>query len=82
MRAQSDPRRVYSRNAVTHVLYGGVAFGPGKEGTSVNVEREVRIAVLDPAGGRKRVEVTQRVGQRTVKETWRQVTVPVTHRTA
>jgi hypothetical protein len=80
MRAQNEPRRIYSRNNVTHVCYGGVYFSPGREGTAINTEREVKIEVLDPVGGRKRIQVTQRVGKRTLKETWREVTVPVTHR--
>lgn len=80
MRAQSAPRRVYSRNDVVHVTYGGVTFAPGKEGTKIDLAKEVKIEVLDPAGGKKRIQVTQRVGQKSVKETWRETKVPVHHR--
>jgi hypothetical protein len=80
MRAQSDPRRVYNRNDVVHVCYGGVYFSPGNGGTQINTDREVRIEVLDSAGGRKRIQVKQRVGQKTVTETWREAKVPVHHR--
>lgn len=81
MRAQTDPRRVYSRNDVVHVCYGGVYYSPGKDGkTEINTDREVKIEQLDAIAGKNRISVTQRVGQKTVKETWRETKVPVHHR--
>ena len=80
MRAQTDPRRVYSRNHITHVCFAGVYFSPGRDGTALDLAREVKIEQLPAAGGKQRVEVTQRVGGKNVKEVWRQVDVPVKHR--
>lgn len=80
MKAGNAPRRVYSRNDVIHVAYGGHYFSPGREGTALNVERPVRIEVLDPVGGRKRVQVKQVVNKKTLVEVWREAAVPVHHR--
>lgn len=82
MRSKNAPRRVYTRNGLTLLSYGGLFFAAGKEGTKVNPEREVRFEVIDPAGGRKRVEVTQKVGSKTVKEVWRETALVVKHRKA
>jgi len=80
MRAQTDPRRIYTRNDITHVCFKGTHFSPGREGTALDAAREVKLEELPAAGGKQRVEVTQRVGGKNVKETWRQVEVPVKHR--
>lgn len=80
MRAHNAPRRVYTRNGLTVLCFGGLYFGPGRDGTKVNTEREVKFEVIEPAGGRKRIQVTQKVGKATVKETWRETTVPIKHR--
>lgn len=80
MKAQTEPRKIYTRNGVTHILYGGVTFGPGKGETFINPEKEVKIEVLDPVAGRKRIQVKQMVNKKTRTEVWQQVKVPVTHR--
>jgi hypothetical protein len=71
MRSSSAPRRVYSRGGSFVVCYGGVYFGPKASAESkINVEKEVTIEVLDSAGGKKRIAVTQRGKAGKVTETW------------
>jgi hypothetical protein len=82
MRAHNAPRRVYTRNGVTVLCFGGMYFGPGKEGTKVNTDREVKFQVIDAAGGKKRIEVSQKVGKTNVKEVWRETTLAIKSRKA
>jgi len=71
MRSSSSPRRVYFRAGTPLVCFSGVYFGPKADAESaINPEREVRIEVLDQAGGRKRIAVTQASGKSKVTETW------------
>lgn len=80
MRAVSDPRRIYSRNGVTHVCWRGTYFAPGKT-TEVDIDKEVTIEEAPTTKGRLRVTVTQRRGKKpALTETWSQVQVPVEHR--
>lgn len=72
MRSASAPRRVYSHKGTLLVMIGGTYFSPGKEATEINVDKEVRTEMLESAGGRKRIQVSQRAGKKTVTETWRQ----------
>jgi hypothetical protein len=72
MRSSTSPRRVYSRSGSVVTCYGGVYFGPkaGAE-SSINVNKEVRIEVLENAFGTKRIQVTQKIGKQTpVVEVW------------
>ena len=74
MKSLSTPRRVYSRNGVTHVLFAGTVFG-AKE-TAISTKYPVRIE-----GGEGQIKVTQRAPKKKgVTETWKPVKVPVTHR--
>lgn len=75
MRSSTSPRRVYSHKGTLLVMHGGVYFSPGKEASEINVDKEVKLEVLESAGGRRRIEVTQRAGKNTIKETWRQANV-------
>ena len=77
MRAQSDPRRVYNRNDITHTLFAGVTFGPGRRTSKVDPKKEVRVTALGNRGGRRTVSVTQGRG---ITETWSETKVPVKHR--
>lgn len=70
MRANTDPRRVYTRAGIPLVCFGGIYFGLGKGETKIDTDREVKLEVLSPAGGRKRIEVKQKQGGKTVTETW------------
>ena len=72
MRSSTSPRRVYPRAGSYVVCYGGVYFGPkGKEETKINTDKEVKIEVLDNSGGKKRIQVSQKVGSKpAVTETW------------
>jgi hypothetical protein len=71
MRSQTQAtRRIYVRNGTDLVLFGGAVFRPTKAGTKIDPAREVRVEPIDPAGGRKRVEVQQKRGAQTVKEGW------------
>ncbi len=76
MKTASDPRRIYSRNDVTHVCFDGRTFGPVGE-SALSLEHPVTIEKLESDGGRARVSVSQkRKGQKTAVETWRSVAVP------
>jgi len=71
MRSSNSPRRIYQYKKSFLVCFGGSDFMPKHNSEStLNPEKEVRIEVLESSGGKKRIEVSQRVGNRTVKETW------------
>ncbi len=79
MRANDAPRKLYTRGGIPLVCYAGLYFGPGAKLTSqVDPTKEIRVKVVKPAGGRKRVEITQ--GK--VHETWHEHHVTVHHRAA
>ena len=70
MRSSDSPRRVYARAGSLVICYGGVYFGPKAETSSaINPEREVKLEVLAPAGGKKRLSVKQ-AGKNAVSEVW------------
>lgn len=76
MKTASAPRRIYVRNAVTHVCFDGRTFGPATD-SALSLDHPVTIEKLESDGGRARVEVTQkRKGQKTLVEVWRSVNVP------
>lgn len=71
MRSTTSPRRIYVRSGSPVVCYGGIYFGPkANTESTINVEKEVTIEVLDKAGGKARIAVTQKVGKNKVTETW------------
>lgn len=72
MRSATSPRRLYTRSGSVVVCYGGIYFGPKSNAeTKMNSAKEVRIEVLDPAFGTKRIQVTQKIGrQDPVVEVW------------
>lgn len=80
MKTNSAPRRIYSRNDVTHVCFEGRTFGPCNE-SEIVFDLPVTCEKLESDGGRARVVVTQkRPGMKTVVETWRSISVPRNHR--
>lgn len=72
MRSSTSPRRLYSRGGSMVVCYAGVYFGPKANSESkLNIEKEVRIEVLENSGGKKRIQVTQKVGSKpAIVEVW------------
>lgn len=71
MRSSTAPRRVYSRKGSPLVCFAGMYFGPSaKEESAIEAGKEVKIEVLDAVGGRKRIQVTARVGKGKVSENW------------
>lgn len=82
MRANSDPRRVYTRAGMPLVCYGGIYFGPSKGESKINAEKEVRIDVLPNDHGKKKIQVKQKVGKNTVTETWPEQKIEFGTRTA
>lgn len=69
----NSTRRVYTRNSTVHLCYEGSTFGPGREATSVSLNRRVKVEAVD-AG-----HVNVRQGR--TAEVWRKVRVPVNPRT-
>lgn len=75
MKSTNSPRRVYSRNDITHVLFAGTVFGPTTPGqySSVRLDTPVRIS----GNGDGTITVVQRRPHaKTVTEVWGQVNVP------
>lgn len=71
MRSSTAPRRIYVRAGLPVVCYGGLYFGPpANKESKINVEKEVTIEVLEKAGGKARIAVTQKVGGKKVTENW------------
>jgi hypothetical protein len=71
MRSTSAPRRIYVRAGSFVVCYGGVYFGPKANAESAfNLDKEVRIEVLEKSGNKARIQVTQKVGKNAIVETW------------
>ncbi len=80
MRSATSPRRIYVRAGRPLVCYGGVYFAAPKDKESkLNIEKEVSIEVLDNAGGRKRIKVTQGTKNK-VHETWSETKITVEKR--
>lgn len=72
----TDPRRVYSRNEVIHVCYGGLTFGP-PDGSKIKLDTPVKIV----GNGDGTVSVTQRKPkQKGITESWSKVRVPCNSR--
>jgi hypothetical protein len=71
MRTKSAPRRIYVRASKSLVCFGGLYFGPSeKNGSELDVATEVTIETLAPVGGRKRIKVTQVIGDKRSSENW------------
>ena len=77
MKTSSEPRRVYTRNNVTHVLFAGSVYGPKGESEIPNgavVKCEVS------STGKTCVVTRKRPGNEPTVETWYTVDVPTNHR--
>lgn len=75
MKESTSPRKIYTRNGVTHVCFAGYFFGPGKAESAINTEKPIKCEPID--GDEKHIQVTQRVGKgKPVTETWGVVKVP------
>jgi hypothetical protein len=80
MRAQDAPRKVYTRNGLTHVCFQGITFRAPRI-SQITPEKE--IIHIEPApriGGKARVIVSQRHSGKLLKETWTECDVPVKRR--
>ena len=76
MKSASAPRRVYSRNSVTHTLYAGDTFGT-KEESKIVASADESLFVKIVGNGDGTITVTQRKpGKKGVTETWGKVRVP------
>jgi hypothetical protein len=72
MKSTSSPRRVYSRNDVTHTLFAGDVFGTKGE-TKISLDFPVKIV----GNGDGTITVSQRRNhQKAVSEVWSKVNVP------
>lgn len=77
MRTANAPRKLYKRSVANGgpylLMISGTYFAPRKgEKTAFNPDVEVSHAFIKPAGGKKRIEVTQAAqgDKPEVKETW------------
>jgi hypothetical protein len=78
MKSASDPRRVYCRNGVTHVLYAGTVFGT-KEESAISTKHPVKIE----GNGDGTITISQRLPFRAAtEEKWGKVKVPSKERAA
>lgn len=81
MKRADEPRKIYIRNGVIHVLQAGRSYAPSKGETRLDMDKPVIVNPLESDGGRARVEVVQaRKGKATLKEVWRSATVPTNPR--
>lgn len=82
MKSASSPRRIYTRNDVTHVCFEGRTYGAPAT-TEITVDFPVTCVKLESDGGKARIEVTQkRPHAKTLVETWRTIRVPTVARRA
>ena len=78
MKSTNDPRRVYCRNGVTHVLYAGTVFGT-KEESAISTKHPVKIE----GNGDGTITISQRLPFRAAtEEKWGKVKVPSKERAA
>lgn len=76
MKTPDAPRRIYSRNGITHVCFDGRTYC-APEGSAISLEHPVTLEKLPSDGKRARAAVTQvRPGVKAVTETWRSGKVP------
>lgn len=75
MKESTSPRKIYTRNGVTHVCFAGFYFGPGKTAESaINTDKLIKCELSEDG---KLLTVTQRVGnKKPIVETWGKVKVP------
>ena len=77
----SAPRRIYTRNGITHVCFDGKVFGTASVNSELNPGLPVFCEKLKSDGGKARITVThRRVGQPAITETWRTTNLRVKHR--
>lgn len=83
MRSKTSPRRIYIRTGKSLLCFGGLYYGPSdKKPTVLDKDLEVTCEVLPTVGGRKRVEVTQMVGDKRRVENWVEKHIVFAHREA
>jgi hypothetical protein len=85
MKSATAPRRIYTRNGVTHVCFAGKYFAPPSGETKLDVDGTVTIEEAEADGKSKRAQVVltqKKKGQAAKSETWRSVKVPRTARTS
>jgi len=76
MKTASAPRRIYSRNDVTHVCFDGRTYG-APASSKLSLDFPVTIEKAKSDGGKARALVTQsRAGVKAITETWRSIVVP------
>lgn len=76
MKTSTAPRRIYTRNGITHICFEGKTFTAPK-GTEFDLNHPVTCEKVKSDGGRARLEVTQvRTGVAPKVEVWRSVKVP------
>lgn len=82
MKTSDQPRRVYRRNDVLHVLFEGKQYGPkDSDESEIETVRPVVCTLLPSNGGRARITVTQKCqGRKPVSETWTSIVVPLNPR--
>ncbi len=74
-KSPTDPRRLYTRSGITHVLFNANTFAMPEE-SSINEEDEVLCEPARPYRGMPRLKVTQLTAEGTVTETWKAVEIP------
>lgn len=80
MKSASDPRQVYTRNGIVHILFGGYQFAPKDGKTEIEVGKRVRCEIVEGTSGRKSACLVTTTGKNQVTETWYVKRVPVHHR--
>ena len=72
-KSADQPRRIYCRNGITHVLYAGKVYGT-KEMSRLSLAHEVRVEKVTDDG---HVLLAQRrPHQKAVREEWGTIVVP------
>lgn len=73
MKSIDDPRRLYVRKSITHVVFGGKIFG--SKSSKIDPKVPVVCAPMPSDGGNARIQVTQRKSHaKKVTEIWRTCT--------
>lgn len=79
MKDSNAPRRVYTRNDVIHVCFGGKTFAPVGGDTEIKVGAHVKVEVGDNGSA---TITWKRPKQKAITETWKARKVPVNPRSA
>ena len=79
MKSASSPRRIYSRNGITHVCFAGKYCAPAKGETTLDMEGTVTIEETEGNAKSKKAQVIvtqKKKGKAAITETWQSVKVP------